>query len=122
MYQFTNIWYSASFVFELYNKRAILYPELSFPISSTTPLSTLEQQSQNHMTIISVFQSHDPNILVLVEGMFHSILHFVYHVIVFYLYLRKIVLQEVEGGGIIFKRELIWNEWFIFIFIDIYNN
>jgi hypothetical protein len=22
----------------------------------------------------------------------------------------------------IFKRELIWNEWFIFIFIDIYNN
>ena len=31
------------------------------------------------------------------------------------------------GGGrgrgiIIFKRELIWNEWFIFIFIDIYNS
>jgi hypothetical protein len=23
---------------------------------------------------------------------------------------------------IIFKRELIWNEWFIFIFIDFYNN
>jgi hypothetical protein len=52
--------------------------------------------------------------------MFHSIFHFVYHVIVFYFYLRKIVLQEV--GEIIFKRELIWNEWFIFIFIDIYNN
>jgi hypothetical protein len=27
--------------------------------------------------------------------MFHSILHFVYHVIVFNFYLRKIVLQEV---------------------------
>ena len=39
--------------------------------------------------------------------------------IVFNFYLRKIVLQV---GGIIFKRELIWNEWFIFIFIDIYNN
>jgi hypothetical protein len=56
--------------------------------------------------------------------MFHSILHFVYHVIVFNFYLRKIVLQEVcvWGGGIILKRELIWNEWFIFIFIDIYND
>ena len=74
------------------------------------------------MTIINVFQSNDQNIVVLVEGMFHSILHFVYHVIVFNFYLRKIVLQEVWGGGIIFKRELIWNEWFIFIFIDIYNN
>ena len=73
------------------------------------------------MTIINVFQSHDYNIVVLVEGMFHSILHFVYHVIVFYFYLRKIVLQEVGRGGIIFKIELIWNEWFIFIFIDIYN-
>jgi hypothetical protein len=72
------------------------------------------------MTIINVFQSHDQNIVVLVEGMFHFILHFVYHVIVFNFYLRKIVLQEV--GGIIFKTELIWNEWFIFIFIDIYNN
>jgi hypothetical protein len=70
------------------------------------------------MTIINVFQSHDQNIVVLVE---HSILHFVYLVIVFNFYLRKIVLQEV-GGEIIFKRELIWNEWFIFIFIDIYNN
>jgi hypothetical protein len=40
--------------------------------------------------------------------------------IVFNFYLRKIVLQEV--GEIIFKRELIWNGWFIFIFIDIYNN
>ena len=39
----------------------------------------------------------------------------------FNFYLRKIVLQEM-GGEIIFKRELIWNEWFIFIFIDIYNN
>ena len=60
----------------------------------------------------------------MVEGMFHSILHFIYHVIVFNFYLCKIVLQEVwgGGGGIIFKRELIWNEWFIFIFIDIYNN
>jgi hypothetical protein len=28
----------------------------------------------------------------------------------------------VVVGGVIFKRELIWNEWFIFIFIDIYNN
>ena len=37
----------------------------------------------------------------------------------FPLTLHKIVLQEV-GGGVIFKRELIWNEWFIFIFIDIY--
>ena len=55
------------------------------------------------------FQSHDQNIVVLVDGMFHSILHFVYHVIVFNFYLRKIVLQEVcvWGGGIIFKRELI---------------
>ena len=70
------------------------------------------------MTIINVFQSHDQNIVVLVA---HSILHFVYLVIVFNFYLRKIVLQEV-GGEIIFKRELIWNEWFIFIFIDIYNN
>jgi hypothetical protein len=44
--------------------------------------------------------------------------------IVLIFYLRKIVLQEVcvGGGGIFFKRELIWNEWFIFIFIDIYNN
>jgi hypothetical protein len=32
----------------------------------------------------------------------------------FNFYLRKIVLQEV-GGKIIFKRELIWSEWFIFI-------
>ena len=42
----------------------------------------------------------------------------------FNFYLRKIVHQEMGGGGegIIFKRELIWNEWFIFIFIDIYNN
>ena len=47
----------------------------------------------------------------------------------FYFYLRNIVLQEVcvcvcgGGGGIIFNlREFIWNEWFIFIFIDIYNN
>ena len=68
------------------------------------------------------FQSHDQNIVVLVDGMFHSTLHFVYHAIVLNLYLRKIVIQEVWGGGIIFKRELIWNEWFIFIFIDIYNN
>ena len=74
------------------------------------------------MTIINVFQSHDQNIVVLVEGMFHSFLHFVYHVIVFNFYLRKIVLQEMGGGEIIFKRELIWNEWFSFIFIDIYNN
>jgi hypothetical protein len=54
--------------------------------------------------------------------MLHSILHFVYHVIVFNFYFRKVVLQEVWGAGIIFKIELIWNEWFIFIFIDIYNN
>jgi hypothetical protein len=53
--------------------------------------------------------------------MFYSILHFVYHVIVLDIYLRKIVLQEV-WGGVIFKRELFWNEWFILIFIDIYNN
>ena len=33
---------------------SILYPEL-FPLSSTTPLSTLVIQSQNHMTIITVF-------------------------------------------------------------------
>ena len=51
------------------------------------------------MTIINVFQSHDQNIVVLVEGMFHSIFHCVYHVIVFNFYLRKIVLQEVGGGG-----------------------
>jgi hypothetical protein len=38
--------------------------------------------------------------------MFHSILHFVYHVIIFYFYLRKIVLQEV--GGKSFLRE----NWF----------
>jgi hypothetical protein len=43
-----------------------------------------------------------------VDGMFHSILHFVYHVIVFNFYLRKIVLHEVGDWGIIFKRELIW--------------
>jgi hypothetical protein len=41
---------------------------------------------------------------------------------VFNLYLRKIVFLEVcVGGGFIIKRELIWNEWFIFIFNDIYN-
>ena len=33
----------------------ILYPVLSFLLSSTTPLSTLEKQSQNYMTIIAVF-------------------------------------------------------------------
>jgi hypothetical protein len=44
------------------------------------------------------FQSHDQNIVVLVDGMFHSILHFVYHVIVFNFYLRKKVLQEVGEG------------------------
>jgi hypothetical protein len=54
--------------------------------------------------------------------MLHAILHFVYHVIVFSFYLRKIVLQEVGRGESFFKRELIWNESFIFIFIDIYNN
>ena len=43
------------------------------------------------------FQSHDQNIVVLVDGLFHSILHFVYHVIVFNFYLCKIVLQEVGG-------------------------
>ena len=52
---------------------------------------------------------------------FTLILQDLWFVIVFNFYLRKIVLQEVEGE-IIFKRELIWNEWFIFIFIDIYNN
>ena len=41
--------------------------------------------------------------------------------IVFNFYLHKIILQEV-GEKILFKGELIWNEWFIFIFIDIYNN
>ena len=41
-------------------------------------------------------------------------------VIVFNVYFRKIALQE--GGRVIIKREFIWNEWFIFIFIDIYNN
>jgi hypothetical protein len=55
------------------------------------------------MTIINVFQSHDQNIVVLVEGMFHSILHFVYHVNFFYFYLHKIVLQEV--GRKSFLRE-----------------
>ena len=58
------------------------------------------------MTIINVFQSHDHNIVVLVQGMFHSILHFVYHVIVFNFFIHKIVLQEVwEGGGGSFLRE-----------------
>jgi hypothetical protein len=52
--------------------------------------------------------------------MFHSILHFAYHVIVFNFFLRIIVLQEEYV--VFFKKELIWNEWFIFIFIDIYNN
>jgi hypothetical protein len=52
------------------------------------------------------FQSHDKNIIVLVDGMFHSILHFVYHVIVFNFYLRKIVLQR--SGGKSFLRE----NWF----------
>jgi hypothetical protein len=60
------------------------------------------------MIIINVFQSHDQNIVVLVEGMFHSILHFVYHVIFFNFYLRKIVLQEVVGVGGSFLRE----NWF----------
>jgi hypothetical protein len=41
--------------------------------------------------------------------------------IVFNFYLHKIILQEV-GEKILFKGELIWNEWFIFTFIDIYNN
>ena len=58
------------------------------------------------MTIINVFQSHDQNIVVLVEGMFHSIPQCVNHVIVFNFYLRKIVLQEVWGGS--FLRE----NWF----------
>ena len=53
------------------------------------------------MTIINVYQSHDQNIVVLVEGMFRSFLHFVYHVNAFNVYLRKIILQEV-GGGIFF--------------------
>ena len=44
-------------------------------------------------------------------------------VIVFNFYLRKIVLQKVwVGGSFLSLREFIWNEWFIFIFIDIYNN
>ena len=38
------------------------------------------------MTIINMFQSHDQNIVVLVEGMLHSILHFVYHVIFFLIF------------------------------------
>jgi hypothetical protein len=29
---------------------------------------------------------------------------------------------KIKKDQFIFKRELIWNEWFIFIFIDIYNN
>ena len=41
--------------------------------------------------------------------------------IVFNFYLRKIVLQEVGGKSFLSLREFIWNEWFIFIFIDIYN-
>ena len=41
--------------------------------------------------------------------------------IVFNFYLHKLFSKKC-GGRIIFKRELIWNEWFIFIFIDIYNN
>ena len=45
------------------------------------------------------FQSHDQNIVVLVDGMFQSIFHFVYQVIVFNFYLHKIVLQEVGEGG-----------------------
>ena len=44
------------------------------------------------------------------------------NLIVFDFYIRKIVPQEVCEGWIIFKREKIWNEWFIFIFFDIYNN
>ena len=74
------------------------------------------------MTIINVFQSHDQNIVVLVEGMFHSILHFIYHAIVFNFLPPQNSSLRSGGMGIIFKRELIWNEWFIFIFIDIYNN
>ena len=177
-------------------RNSILHPELSFPLSSTTPLSTLEKQSQNHMTIITVFNhmiktssylltirnsSHlfpsvfftwgkargvpdemltacpelsfllrytpccnlpyrvvgpcrslqrpartdnsvetckdrqlcmgDCNMECSVAGtttldrecMIHCILHFVYHVIVFNFYFRKIVLQEV--GGKSFLRE-----------------
>jgi hypothetical protein len=56
----------------------------------------------------NILHANDQNIVVLVEGMFHSNFHFVYHVIVFNFHLRKIVLQEVGGGGfIIFKRDLI---------------
>ena len=58
------------------------------------------------MTIINVFQSHDQNIVVLVEGMFHSIFHFVYHVNFFYFYLHKIVLQEVG------RKSFLRENWF----------
>jgi len=52
------------------------------------------------MTIINVFQSHDQNIVVLVEGMFHSILHFIYHVIIFnFLPPQNSSLRSVCGGN-----------------------
>jgi hypothetical protein len=44
-------------------------------------------------------------------------------VIVFNFYFcNKIFLREVGGKSFLSLREFIWNEWFIFIFIDIYNN
>jgi hypothetical protein len=42
--------------------------------------------------------------------MFHSILHFVYHMIVFNFYLRKIVLKEVWGG--VGGRSFLRENWF----------
>ena len=69
------------------------------------------------MSIINVFQSHDQNIVVLVEGMFHSILHFVHHVIVFNFYLRKIVLQEVWGESFLIEMSDLFSSLLIFIII-----
>ena len=37
-------------------------------------------------------------------------------------YFAEVKIKKLKRSKIIFKRELIWNEWFIFIFIDIYNN
>jgi hypothetical protein len=37
-------------------------------------------------------------------------------------YFAEVKIKKFKRSQIIFKRELIWNEWFIFIFIDIYNN
>ena len=83
----------------------ILYTELSLPLRSNTSVNAWEIVPKSHDHHYH-FQSHDQNISAFVDGMLHSILHFVYHVIVFNLYLRKIVLQEVG------RKSILRDNWF----------